>query len=109
MNEGEKITIEKLEKGVRAQVGIKSTGEVVYIKISQDIPESAIPGRLVHEGTHIINHEKGIPSSLDDEKIAFQNAYSVDKELKSPIQDMPSDEELEERYSDLNWLKKEEK
>lgn len=56
-----------------------------------------------------MNHEKGIPSSLDDEKIAFQNAYSVDKELKSPIQDMPSDEELEERYSDLNWLKKEEK
>ena len=109
MNEGGKITIEKLEKGVRAQVGIKSTGEVVYIKISQDIPESAIPGRLVHEGTHIINHENGIQSSLDDEKIAFQNAYSVDKELKSPIQDMPSDEELEERYSDLNWLKKEEK
>jgi hypothetical protein len=102
LNNNDKITIKDLDSGDSAQSKQDSNFEY-SIEINSSVPEKALAGRLVHEGTHIKNMQAGMPKSLNDERMAFDNAYMVDKELKSPIQRNLSDTELEFLYSDLKW------
>lgn len=73
------------------------------IVVDDDVPEEALPGRLTHEGTHAVQANEKTPYTLASEREAFDNAYLVDLELGSPIQDDPSDKELERRYRGLSW------
>jgi hypothetical protein len=71
------------------------------IMIDDDLPVDAYPGRLGHEGTHLMDNLGGIPYDLSAERRAFDNAYSIDRELGSSVQDNPSDAELANRYPSL--------
>ena len=65
----------------------------------------ALPGILVHEGTHRNDKKtKGLPYTLSSEKRAFTNQYAYTKETNpelARILSIPSDEELRENYPSI--------
>jgi hypothetical protein len=103
LNANGQIAIRKLSPDEYAKTLETSHGNT-FIFVADDVPDDAIPGRLVHEGTHVHNIRSGMPKSLNDERMAFDTAFIIDKELGSSVQENPSNEKLAEMYSNLKWL-----
>ena len=99
MFEKERISIEKIPSRSRAQT-LRISG-VIKIRINDDIPDDALPGRLVHEGTHAIYMRENKDLTFLEERECFDNAYEIDAELNSSIQENITNEELLERYAEL--------
>jgi len=57
-----------------------------------------LPGRLTHEGTHLVQFGRGQTDVFSMEREAFNNAYAVEAELGVPGADNPSDADLRHRY-----------
>ena len=56
-----------------------------------DIPKEDLPGVLVHEGTHSVQDKNGELETYDfqDEREAYDNQYSVDKNFKDDAKAIP--------------------
>ena len=59
---------------------------------------SHLPGRLAHEGTHLVQFMHGQTDVFSMEREAFNNAYAVDAQLGVSDADLPSDAEIRRRY-----------
>ncbi len=68
------------------------------LTVSSDIDEVHLPGRLAHEGSHAVWHQKGLPYNFANERAAYNAGYTVDAELKVPDAFNPPDWWIRMRY-----------
>jgi len=98
-------TLPEMTRGRVRYIVDDNTGKMTInaIEINSNIPEEALPGRLAHEGTHLVYREQGIvDNTFIEEREAFDNGYTLDMELDSPVKDNPTDLEIRFRYPKLN-------
>ena len=93
-NEKGNIGFGKLEEGVRAQFDPKTD----KITIGEGTSIEDVPGRLAHEGSHLVQDIQGQKYGLISEVEAFANGFAVDYERGRPDAYMPTWQQIESRY-----------
>ncbi|MFA4842653.1 MAG: RHS repeat-associated core domain-containing protein, partial [Candidatus Omnitrophota bacterium] len=93
INKGD-VTLENLPPGTRADY---LNGK---IRLNSQNSQAEIPGRLVHEGTHMLQDQRGELGVYDfpDERAAFNAGYAVDQETNVYGAYNPTDNEIRTWY-----------
>ena len=94
VGDGDVTIADDLPAGTRAQY---SNGK---IKINSKVSQVEIPGRLAHEGTHMVQDHMGQLKVYDflDERTAFNAGYAVDKQMNIHGAYNPTDDEIKLWY-----------